>query len=63
MTYKVFVGSKELKVVESFTYLGCVLSDDAGMDEEISSRIQKASFTSATCRMVTGMVTARNQAS
>ena len=44
VTPKVFVGSKELKVVKSFTYLGSVLADDASMDKEISSRIQKASF-------------------
>ena len=41
---KVFVGEKELKVVKSFTYLGSVLSDDGGMEKEISSRIQKASM-------------------
>ena len=40
---KLFVRSKELKVVTSFTYLGSVLSDDAGMEKEISNRIQKAS--------------------
>ena len=40
---KVFVRDKELKVVKSFTYLGSVLSDDGGMEKEISSRIQKAS--------------------
>ena len=39
----VFVGSNKLKVVKSFTYLGSVLSDDAGMEKEISNRIQKAS--------------------
>ena len=40
---KVFVKNEELKVVKSFTYLGSVLSDERGMEREISSRIQKAS--------------------
>ena len=40
---KIFVGEKELRVAKSFTYLGSVLTDDGGMEKEVSNRIQKAS--------------------
>lgn len=39
---RIFVETHELKVVESFIYLGSLLSNDGSMDKEISNRIQKA---------------------
>ncbi|CAI9721571.1 Hypothetical predicted protein [Octopus vulgaris] len=39
----VYVDEKPLKTVFGFAYLGSIVSDDANMDKEIESRIEKAS--------------------
>jgi len=40
----VMAGETALPVVQRFCYLGSVLSSDANIDEDISSRIAKASY-------------------
>ena len=42
-TPTVFVEGKPLKTVQSFNYLGSIISETAKMDNEINNRIQKAS--------------------
>ena len=37
------VGDVKLPVVDNFCYLGCILKSDAKADEDINSRIAKAS--------------------
>ena len=39
----IFIDGVELKVVDSFKYLGSVISIDGSLDKEIASRISKAS--------------------
>ena len=39
------IDEVELKVVDSFKYLGSMISNDGSLDKEISSRISKASQT------------------
>ena len=39
----IFIDDVELKVVDSFKYLGSMISNDGSLDKEIASRISKAS--------------------
>ena len=39
----IFIDDVELKVVDSFKYLGSMVSNDGSLDKEIASRISKAS--------------------
>ena len=39
---KVTLGNEKIDQVDSFTYLGCIISKDSGSSEEIKSRTWKA---------------------
>jgi hypothetical protein len=39
---KLFIYENEIEQVDSFTYLGSIISKDGGADEDIRSRIRKA---------------------
>ena len=43
MEPNIFVNGQRLEVVDSFVYLGSTLSRDGSLDEEINTRISKAS--------------------
>jgi hypothetical protein len=39
---KLSIANKEIEQVESFTYLGSIITQDGGTDQDINQRIKKA---------------------